>query len=94
MEKKTVKSIHLKTDEVLECELNYIQKEQWVWEITLDCEDSKFKAQGKDLFEALKKIRIKSKKYGYIGKWKSRKCYMFTYDARYGGRKKCLYYKI
>jgi hypothetical protein len=54
---KIIEAIHLKTDEVFECQLNYIQKERWIWEINLDCEDSKFKAQGKDLFEALKKIR-------------------------------------
>ena len=57
MEKKTVKAINLKTDEVFDCELSYIQKEQWIWEINLDCGDSKFKAQGKDLFESLTEIR-------------------------------------
>ena len=54
---KIIKAIHLKTNEEFECELNYVQKERWVWEINLDCEDSKFKAQGKDLFESLKEIR-------------------------------------
>ena len=57
MEKKIITAINLKTYEEFECELNYAQKEQLVWEINLNCKDNLLKSQGQDLFEALKEIR-------------------------------------